>query len=208
MRKMLLQYYFRNMEGQLLAIPFFVFLFLGVFLLFEQPSFVFSSSLIVSVGIITTLFLQLYRRNEKMFAIMPIPKKTFVQVKFIFLLYVAGIYTVLFNTLHALVIHFREESEWNSWTGSVGTTLFITLLVINLLLFLDYLANQKVTSIMTPLFFSGLTYALFLSPLHVLRTGGLFSTSSMIATVLTAAFLMTWLNYRAAIYFASKIDVT
>ena len=139
---------------------------------------------------------------------MPIAKKELVQAKFIFLLYVAGGYTVLFNTLHALIIHFREESEWNGWMGTVGTTLFITLLVVNLLLFLDYLPNPKVTSIVTPLLLLGLAYVLFLSPLPELRAGEMFSTGGMLATAIGAAVLMTWLNYKAAIYFVSKIDIS
>ena len=207
MRKMLLQYCFRNMEGKLLAIPFFIFLFMGVFLLFEQTSFAFSSSLIVSVVVFTILFLQFYQRSKKMFDVMPIPKKELVQAKFIFLLYVAGVYVVLFNILHALIIHFREESEWSGWIETVGTTLLIILLVVNLLLFLDFLPNQKVTSMMIPLLLSGIAYILFLSPLHGLPTGEMFSTGGMLATAISAAFLMTWLHYRIIIYLTTKLDI-
>ncbi|MGM9949680.1 MAG: hypothetical protein ACI33P_06115 [Lysinibacillus sp.] len=206
MRKMLIQYYFRNMEGQLLAIPFFVFLFLGVFLLFEQTSFAFTSSLIVSVGIITTLFLQFYRRNEKMFAVMPIPKRAFVQATFTFLLSITCIYTALFFTLSIPLIRMQEGWSWNGWASTAGTALFIALLIVNLLLLVEHIPNQKITSLISPLLLFGLIYILFLSPLHVLRTGQLFSTGSMLATALIAAFSMTWLHYKAAIYFASTID--
>ncbi len=207
MRKMLLQYYFRNLEGQLLAVPFFSFLFMGVFLLFEQTSFAFSSSLIVSVGVITTLFLQLYRRNEKMFAVMPIPKKESIQAKFIFLLTTTCVYSALFFTLSLLLIRLQEDWSWNGWASTAGTTLFITLLIVNLLLLVEHIPNQKIASIISLLLFYGLVYILFLSPFHALRTGQLFSTGTMLAIALIATLLMTWLHYKAAIHLASKIDV-
>lgn len=207
MHKMLLQYYFRNLEGQLLVVPFFSFLFMGVFLLFEQPSFAFSSSLIVSVGVITTLFLQLYRRNEKMFAVMPIPKKESIQAKFIFLLTTICVYSALFFTLSLMLIRLQEDWSWNSWASTIGTTLFITLLIVNLLLLVEHIPNQKTASIISLLLFYGLVYILFLSPFHALRTGQLFSTGTMLGIALIATLLMTWLHYKAAIYLASKIDV-
>lgn len=208
MCKMLLQYFFRNMEGKLLAIPLFFFLYyIGIFLLFERSSLAFSSGLIASVSIFTILFLHFYQNSKKMFDVMPIPKKELVQAKFIFLLYVAGVYVVLFNILHALIIHFREESEWSGWMETVGTTLLIILLVVNLLLFLDFLPNQKVASMMIPLLLSGIACILFLSPLHRLPTGEMFSTGGMLATAISTAFLMTWLHYRIIIYLTIKLDI-
>lgn len=208
MRKMLLHYFFRNMDVQLLSIPLFFFLYyIGIFLLFEHSSLAFSSSLIASVGVFTILFLQFYQRNKKMFDVMPIPRKKLVQAKFIFLLYVAGVYVVLFNILHALIIHFREESEWSGWMETVGTTLLIILLVVNLLLFLDFLPNQKITSMMIPLLLSGIAYFLFLSPLHGLPTGEMFSTGGMLAAAISTAFLTTWLHYRIIVYLTTKLDI-
>ena len=207
MRKMLLQYYFRNLEGQLLAVPFFSFLFMGVFLLFEQTSFAFSSSLIVSVGVITTLFLQLYQRNEKMFAVMPIPKREFVQAKFIFLLTTTCVYTVLFFTLSISLIRIQEGWSWNGWASTAGTTLFIALLIVNLLLLVDNIPSQGASAILPVLLLWGFFLALFLKPDLIPWVAETFHDRAILLTAIFTISLATALNYWLSVLLIQKIDV-
>ncbi|WP_413365585.1 hypothetical protein [Lysinibacillus sp. 3P01SB] len=207
MRKMLLQYCFRNMEGKLLAIPFFIFLFMGVFLLFEQTSFAFSSSLIVSVGIVTTLFLQFCRTNEKMFAVMPIPKREFIQVKFIFLLSTTCIYMVLFFTLSISLIRIQEGWSWNVWASTAGTALFIALLIVNLLLLVDNIPTQGASAITLILLMWGIFFALFLKPAILPWMTEVFHERVILLTAIFTIFLATMLNYRLSVLLIQKIDV-
>lgn len=208
MRKTLLQYYFRNLSTPLLTIPFLALFYIGIFLLFEQSSFAFSSSLIASVIIITLRFLQFYRSHENMYAVMPIPKYELIQTKFIFLFRVTAIYGTIFFTLYIFLIHLEEGWTWSSWASMTGMVLFLSLIIVNLLLFIDHLPNRKAASVITPLLAYGLIYALFISPFPALRFGGIIFDGSMLAIAFGTIVFITWLNYRAVIHFVSKTDAS
>lgn len=208
MRKMLEQYYFRNLSTPLLTIPFLALFYIGIFLLFEQSSFAFSSSLIVSVIIITLRFLQFYRNHENMFSVMPISKYELVQTKFIFLLKVTAIYGIIFLTLYIFLIHLEEGWTWSSWISMTGMVFFLSLIIVNLLLFIDHLPNRKAASVIMPLLAYGLIYALFISPFHALRFGGIIFDGTMLAIAFGTIVLITWLNYRVVIHFVSKTDIS
>ena len=207
MRKMLLQHYFRNMESQLLVVPLFSLFYIGVILLFEQSSFAFSSSVIMSVYILTLMFLQLYRGQEKMFAVMPIPKKALIQVKFTFLLSTAILCAVLSFTLYAFFILFQGEWVWDLWLTVAGMSLFFALLIVNLLLLIDNIPVQAASAIILILPMWGLFLTLFLKPAILLWVAQVFHNHEILLTAIVIIFLATVLNYRLSVLLSQKIDV-
>lgn len=208
MRNMLLQYYFRNMSAPLLVIPFTVFFYIGIFLLFEQPSLAFSSGLIATVIMLTMKFLQFSKDSEKMFSVMPIPKVELVQTKFIFLIRVTANYEILFFTLYIIMSRLEEGWSWSGWASAAGIALFLSLLIVNLLLLIAHLPNQKAASVLMLFPFFGLLYALWVSPFYALRVGDITLNGSMLAIAVVAICLITWLNYRTIIYFITTFDIS
>lgn len=208
MRNMLLQYYFRNMGPLLFLIPVAVFFYIGISLLFEQSSVAFSSGLIASVIMITLKFLQLSKDNEKMFSVMPIPKHELVQTEFIFLARVTAIYGTLFFTLYLFMSRIEEGWTWKGWMSAAGIALFLSLLIINLLLLIDHLPNQKAASGLMLLLLFALIYALWMLPLYASRAGDIVLNGSMLAIASGTICFITWLNYRVVIYFVTKFDMS
>ncbi len=207
MRKMLLQHYFRNMESQLLVVPLFSLFYIGVILLFEQSSFAFSSSVIMSVYILTLMFLQLYRGQEKMFAVMPIPKKAIIQAKFTFLLSTAILCAVLSFTFYAFFILLQGEWAWDLWLTVAGMSLFFALLVVNLLLLIDNIPGQAASAIILIFPMWGLFLTLFFKPAILLWVAQVFHNHGILITAIVIIFLATVLNYRLSVLLIRKIDV-
>lgn len=208
MRNILLQYYFRNMSMPLLVIPVTVFFYIGIFLLFEQSSLAFSSGVIASAVMLTMKFLQFSKDNEKMFSVMPIPKAELVQTKFIFLVRVTANYEILFFTIYLFMSPLEEGWSWSGWASAAGIALFLSLLIVNLLLLIDHLPNQKAASILMLLPFFGLLYVLWMSPFYAPRVANIALSGSMLAIAVGAICLITWLNYRAVIYFVTTFDIS
>lgn len=208
MRKMLQQYYFRNMSTTLLIIPFPAFFYISISLLFDQSAFAFSFGLIASVIIIILNFLQFLKDNEKMFSVMPIPKIELVRTKFIFLLKVAVIYESLFFSLYLFMMRIEKGWNWSGWATAAGIALVLSLLIVNMFLLIHHLPSQKTASVIMPVLAFGLIYRVFILPFQELRIEGILFNGSMLVLVFSAICLVTWLNYRLAIYFVSKIDMS
>ena len=157
---------------------------------------------------LTMKFLQFSKDNEKLFSVMPISKVELVQTKFIFLARVTANYEILFFTLYLFMSRLEEGWSWSGWASAAGTALFLSFLIVNLLLLIAHLPNQKAASVLMLFPFFGLLYALGVSPFYALQAGDITLNGSMLAIASGAICLITWVNYRAVIYFVTTFDIT